>query len=351
MEYVTLVNTDLKVSRLGFGCYQIPLIPKEQTSYLVNFAIDKGINFFEVARDYRDSEERLGRIFRGNRDKIVLATKMGARKPLDIRKILDVSLRKLKTDYLDIYTMEGVNTISKLEDYKETIIPELDRLKKDGTIRYIGMSTHDFSVIEEAEEQGLEIDVYFTPANIMLRRPMKSKIPFVAIKAFGGYKYYYMQGQDVKYIQDLSEFDEWFEPELALNYLFSFNNIQSILCGFTSTEQITKDCEVERERMLTVANLEQIKSLFFNFLEFNEKYCDDCGKCQCPNGIRIPFLMRLWKYYDFYDIINWTSAVYNMLDADYRDCDGCKQCELICPKRLKIRSVLRELDECLRNEV
>lgn len=342
MEYVKLSNTELSVSRIGFGCYQLPLVSKEKTEILIRYAIEKGINFFETARDYRDSEEKIGNALY-DRDEIVLATKMGTRKPLNIRKILAVSLKKLQTEYLDIYSMQGVNTLDKLADYEKTILPEFLKLKKEGTIRYIGMTSHEISVIEEAKRRELEIDVFFTPANIMLRHPIQVGIPIVAIKPFGGYKYSYMQGQDVKYIHDTLEFEEWFTPEIALNYLLQFDNVKSILCGFTSIGQIDVDCKVESERMVDLKSI-----IRFKFTKFEDDYCDECGKCSCPNGIRIPFLMKLWKYYDFYNIKRWTKTCYNMLDADYRECNMCLKCVEQCPKHIAIITMLQKLEEELR---
>lgn len=347
MELVRLADTDLKVSRLGFGCYQLPLVPKQQSYDLINIALENGINFFETARDYRDSEERLGKILHSVRDKVVIATKMGSAKPLDVEKTLEVSLRKLQTDYVDIYSMEGVNTLSKFVDYGENILPTLKKLKKKGIIRYIGMTSHNWEVVERAMKVDVGIDVFFSPANIMLRRPLQSGIPFIALKPFGGYKYYYMQCQDVKYIADTSEFTEWFSPMVALNYLFQFKNVESILCGFTEKYQVELNCEIEHKRSIP----DGIKK-FYKFDKWDNKYCDDffnlCGRCSCESGMRIPFLMRLWKYYDFYDIVNWTKQVYNMMDMDYRDCGGCGLCDLECPKGIKIRETLKLLEEKLR---
>lgn len=342
MEYAKLSNTDLTVSRIGFGCFQLPLMSKRKSYRLLRTAVEKGINFFETARDYRDSEEKMGNALHDIRDKIVLATKMGSKKPANLRKIFDVSLKKLQTDYIDIYSIQGIHSLSKLYDYQKTIIPQLLKLRDEGLIGYIGMTSHEILVIEEAKKIEDSIDVFFTPINIMLRRPILSKIPLVALKPFGGYKYSYVQGQDVKYVSDTSEFGCWFNPEVALNYLLQFSHIESILCGFTSIQQILVDCQVELERKVNYGMGER-----FKFNEFGD-YCDQCGKCSCPNGIRIPFLMKLWEYYDFYNIKKWTKTVYNMLDADARDCDKCGECEFNCRRKIKIREILNKLEEELR---
>lgn len=347
MEYVKLNNTDLKVSRIGFGCYQLPLISKAQSSKLIQTALDQGINFFETARDYRNSEEKLGNAihnFPSIRDQIILATKIGAKKPINLRKTLNMSLRKLQTDYIDIYSMEGVNTIEKFNNYQSTVLPELKQFKREGIIGCIGMSSHNINVIKEAKkwEDVSEIEVYFTPANIMLRDPIRTNIPFVAIKPFGGYKYSYVQGQDVKYVSDTREFGRWFNPEIALNYLLQFNHVKSVLCGFTSTRQILDDCKVEKERIVNIRTRQE-----FKFTKF-EDYCNQCDKCSCPNGIRIPFLMKLWELYDFYGIKRWTKTCYNMLDADVRDCDNCGECEFTCKRNVKIREILNKLEKELR---
>lgn len=350
MEKRALDGTTFSISKIGLGGFHLPSLPNSDAIDLVRFAYENDINFFETARDYRNSEETIGIALRDVRDDVVLASKMGARMPRNFDKTLSLSLKKMGTDYLDIYTMQGVNSLRSYKRYAERILPLMEREKEVGRIKNIGLSSHSIDVITEASKNPL-IDVYFTPMNIMLREPIRVLLPtfhklnkgIVAIKAFGGYKYNYMQGQDPKWIKNTSEFDRWFAPEIALSYLLTFPRINSILCGFTTKEQIQLDCDIVNGKI-------NISNEDYNIFKFDALWqeCSQCGKCKCEQTIRIPFLMRIWEYYNFYGIKEWTRECYNHLDVDWRDCTLCGKCN--CPKGLNIPLILDILECELRND-
>lgn len=273
---------------------------------------------------------------------------MGSKKPLEngsnIEKLLGSSLDRLRTDYVDIYCIEGVNNYNSFHQYKKSILPKLEKLKEKGTIKNIGMTSHDPYIIDIASKT-TDIDIYYTPINVLYRHPLTVlkdfKKPLVAMKPFGGWKYYWTQGQDPKYIQDASEFEDWFRPQISLNYLLQFKIIKSILCGFTSKTEIDSALNSVNQK------LTEKEKIYYGF-DVIDNVCDECGKCECPCGIRIPFLMRLWKYYSMYGITKWTKEVYNHLDADIRYCDNCGLCERVCSKK-NIRDILTNLDLNLRD--
>lgn len=158
MKYRDFGNTGIKVSEIGFGCWPIggnnhgnsygPTTDKSSTD-AVNKAIDLGLNFFDTADVYGwgHSEELLGKALRGKRDRVVLATKVGADfyqgtgfqtfTPDYIRFALEKSLTRLNTDYIDVYQLHNppLKLISKEETYAT-----LRELKKEGKIRAFGVS-------------------------------------------------------------------------------------------------------------------------------------------------------------------------------------------------------------------
>lgn len=103
MNKITLGKTNLVIEKNGFGCLPIQRIREQDAVDLLHKAYDGGINFFDTARAYSDSEQKVGAAFSSMRDKIVLATKTGAQTAEGFRKDLETSLRTLKTDYIDIY--------------------------------------------------------------------------------------------------------------------------------------------------------------------------------------------------------------------------------------------------------
>ena len=103
MDSVTLGRTLITVNRNGFGALPIQRVPVKEAVRLLQKAHDGGITFFDTARSYTDSEEKLGLAFEGRRDRLYLATKTPAKTAEDFWKDLDTSLRLLKTDYIDIF--------------------------------------------------------------------------------------------------------------------------------------------------------------------------------------------------------------------------------------------------------
>ncbi len=151
MENITLHGTHLKVSRICFGTMTFGAQTDETAaSKMVDYCLDAGINFFDTANAYNGgkSEEMLGRILRGKRDRAVVASKVrnkmgddpdmdGLSRPAILRAI-DDSLRRLGTDYLDIYYLH-------LPDYQTPIIETLQAMNdlvKQGKVRYIASSNY-----------------------------------------------------------------------------------------------------------------------------------------------------------------------------------------------------------------
>ena len=103
MKRIQLGSTGIEIEKNGFGCLPIQRIPKEDAAVLLRRAYDGGINYFDTARSYSDSEEKLGYAFKGMRDRVIIATKTAAVTAEDMRKDLETSLRLLGTDYIDVY--------------------------------------------------------------------------------------------------------------------------------------------------------------------------------------------------------------------------------------------------------
>ena len=103
MGFVTLGKTGIKAQKQAFGCLPIQRISKEDAVSLLHRAYDGGMNYFDTARAYSDSEEKVGAAFAGMRDKVYIATKTGATTAEGMWKDLEESLRMLQTDYIDVY--------------------------------------------------------------------------------------------------------------------------------------------------------------------------------------------------------------------------------------------------------
>ena len=154
MKKMTLGKTGITVNKNGFGALPIQRISKKESVYLLQKAYDHGITFYDTARFYTGSEEKLGLAFEGKRDKIYLASKTGAQNPDDFWMDLETTLRNLKTDYLDIYQFHNIPFCPKPDD-ESGLYEAMQKAKEQGKIRHIAITNHRLSVAHEAINSGL----------------------------------------------------------------------------------------------------------------------------------------------------------------------------------------------------
>jgi len=198
MEYRTLGKTELKVSVIGFGCWQMGKkwwegTKDEETIPAVNKAIDLGINLFDTADVYGfgHSEKILAKALGKKRKDIILATKVGLEwsafgkithnlSKKYILKAVDKSLKRLNTDYIDIYQAHWPDPNTPVEETMEAF----NELKKSGKIRYIGVSNFNTSLIKGALKFG-EVQAIQPSYNIFQREYEKDTLPFCLEKEIG----------------------------------------------------------------------------------------------------------------------------------------------------------------------
>ena len=154
MQTVTLGKTGITVNKNGFGALPIQRISTEDAVYLARKAYEAGITFFDTARFYTDSEEKLGEAFDGMREKVYLATKTAAANAKEFWEQLETSLRNLRTDYVDLYQFHNPSFCPKPGDGTGLYEAMLEA-KAQGKVRHIGITNHRLSVAEEAIASGL----------------------------------------------------------------------------------------------------------------------------------------------------------------------------------------------------
>jgi aryl-alcohol dehydrogenase-like predicted oxidoreductase len=154
METVVLGRTGIKVNKNGFGALPIQRISKEEAAHLLRKAYDYGINFYDTARSYSDSEEKVGYALSDIRKDIYIATKTAATTVEVFWEHLETSLHNLKTEYIDIYQFHNPPFCPKPNDGTGLYEAMLEA-KEQGKIRHIGITNHRLSVAKEAVESGL----------------------------------------------------------------------------------------------------------------------------------------------------------------------------------------------------
>ncbi len=168
MEQRVLGKTNEKLSILGFGGILVSNETQNHAYSLVSKAIDRGINYFDVAPTYGNAQERLGPALDSYRQKVFLACKTTQRNKVEAQKELYESLRKLRTDHFDLYQIHG---LANLQETKEALgsggaIETFIQARKDGLIRYIGFSVHDIESALYAINQ-FDFDTVLFPVNFV----------------------------------------------------------------------------------------------------------------------------------------------------------------------------------------
>ncbi len=151
MEKRALGNTGEQLSILGFGGIVVSELRQEEAGRIVGEAVDRGVNYFDVAPTYGDAEDILGPALEPYRERVVLVGKTAERDREGSARELANSLRKLRTDHLDLYQLHG---IASLEDVEKVFGPggameTFEAAQRDGKVRYLGFSAH-------SEEAALE---------------------------------------------------------------------------------------------------------------------------------------------------------------------------------------------------
>jgi len=144
MERRRLGRTDVKLSIVGFGGIVVMNEDPSSASRIVGKAIERGINYFDVAPSYGNAEERLGPALEPFRKSVFLACKTGERTREEAKAELNRSLRRLHTDHLDLYQLHGVTTLEEVDRVMGSggAIETLVEAKKEGLVKYLGFSAH-----------------------------------------------------------------------------------------------------------------------------------------------------------------------------------------------------------------
>ena len=154
MKEITLGKTGIKTPQNAFGALPIQRVTMDEAVKILQRAYEGGMTFFDTARAYSDSEEKLGQAFEGMRDKIFIASKTMAKTPDEFWKQLDTSLTNLKTDYLDIYQLHCVPQCYKPDDGTGMYECML-KAKEQGIIKHIGITAHNIETAFQCVQSGL----------------------------------------------------------------------------------------------------------------------------------------------------------------------------------------------------
>ncbi len=326
MDKVRLGKTELTVNKNGFGALPIQRITKKEAVYLLQKAFYNGINYFDTARAYTDSEEKMGAAFEYTRDKIIISTKTGAQKAEDFWKDLETSLKMLKTDYIDIYQLHNPAFCPKPGD-ESGLYDAMVEAKKQGKIRHIGITNHRLAVAKEAIESGLYETMQFPfcylssgPDIEIVDMCKKADMGFIAMKALSGG----LITNSAMAYAFLAQYDNvepiWgVQRESELDEFIAYNDNPPAMDDKMRAE-IAKDQK-----------------------ELSGDFCRGCGYCMpCPQGIEINNCARMSLMLRRAPSQAWLTPEWQEKMKKTEDCLECGLCKSKCPYGLDTPALLKK---------
>jgi len=358
LEKRKLGRTNLSVGVIGFGAMWLPSLEVKDAVGLVQQALELHINYFDTARNYKDSEEKLGLALQGKRDNCIIATKTGSKTKRESLKDLRQSLQRLKTDRIDILQLHGIDDEVTLRKAIGTdgALQTCKTAKKRGLIDFTGISSHRPNILVEAIQTG-EFDTVLVPLNVLTPQATEELLPVaedhdVGIVVMKPFAFKVANIMTWQYHPSLSFFSN--EPELesllgeddysrvrsALGFVLS-QEISTIIPGFKNVEEV--ELAVKAEKELGRLGAEEKR---FSQFKLEDDYCRDCGLClPCPQELNIPAILRFYDLYRIYKLDAWAQKLYNCLEVKAESCNDCSVCVPKCPYGIPINTRLQEIAE------
>ena len=326
MGSVKLGRTGLVVEKQGFGCLPIQRISKAEAVELLRRAYDGGMNYFDTARAYSDSEEKVGAAFAGMRDRVILATKTAAQTADGFWKDLEVSLRTLGTDYIDIYQFHNPAFCPRPGGADGLYDAALEA-RSQGKIRHISITNHRLAVAHEAIDSGLYDTLQFPfsylsgPQELELVENCRAAdMGFIAMKGLAG-----------GLIRDGLTAAAFMEEHPTVLPIWGVQR-QSELDQFLSCVQ-TPPAMTEERKAVIRRDREELAGDF----------CRGCGYCMpCPAGIEINNCARMSLMLRRAPAADWLTPEWQEKMEQIKQCLHCGQCKSKCPYGLDTPRLLEE---------
>ena len=329
MEKVRLGRTNLMVSNIGFGGIPIQRLTEAETIAVVRRALDLGVNFIDTANNYTTSEERIRKAIKGSREKVIVATKSGSRDPAELSRHLELSLKRLDTDYIDIYQFHGISDFASLDKIlapggaMETVV----KAQAKGIVRHIGLSSHQLDVALKAAASGCFETIMF-PFNFISSEAADKLIPLCRKMDVGFICMKPMAGGMVD------------NANIAIKYLRQFPDIVPIP-GIEKIAEIEEIVNImQGPAQMTAAEKREMAHIKETL---GAHFCHRCDYCQpCTMKIPISTVLTHQSAYRRLPPARFFSPPLGEPIEKATDCSDCGECEQRCPYHLPIRKLLKE---------
>lgn len=379
MIYNTLGKTGLEVSRLGFGTMRLPTkadnsdIDSEEASKMLQYGIENGINLIDTAYPYHskelsgngNSEKFVGEFLKENslRDEVILQTKSPSwliESHDDFEHYLDVQLEKLQTDYIDIYLLHSLTVPDWTKVNDLDVLDFLDDVLASGKVKHVGFSSHieiDY-LIEILDEypkwevvltQMNYLDEYYQSGVMGLNYLKDINVGSMIMEPLRGGRLVENIPSEVQNIWDSSEVKRT-PVEWALQYLWNRDDVDCVLSGMTSLDQVKENIEIaSRIDEISEYDQELIREVARTYRTFLGNSCTRCGYCMpCPHGVDI---INCFTEYNIAHMMGNPKAsamqYFSLIDDDSRadSCVDCKECIPFCTQMIDIPEELQKVYE------
>ncbi len=360
----------IEVSAFGVGCMRFPMttvdgvevVDESISTPAIRYAIDNGVNYMDTAYVYSNqkNETALGHALRdGYREKVYVATKLptwACNTREDMDRILDESLSRLETDYIDFYLVHALNKDSWQKMYDLGVLDFMDKAKASGKIRYACFSFHDnyetFKTILEAYDWDM-CQIQFNFMDVENQAGLKGLklagergVPVVIMEGLLGGKLANVPDN----VQAL--YDSWPEKrspvEWAFRWLCNFPEVATVLSGVTNLEmtknnlEIFDRCETGIMREEELALIDKVREAYLSRTKIG---CTGCRYCMpCPNEVDIPGIFSTWNDLSLYgqNLAGNRRYAKKLSEGKGADkCIECGACEGVCPQQLSIIESLK----------
>ena len=324
MEKVRLGRTELMVTKNGFGALPIQRVDMGTAKTILRKAYENGINYFDTARAYSDSEEKIGNSLADVRENIIISTKTMSTTVEGFWSQLETSLENMKTDYIDIYQFHNPPFCPKPGDGSGLYEAMLEA-KAQGKIRHIGITSHSLAIAEEAVKSGLYETLQFPFSYLASEKEealvhlcKEYDVGFICMKALAG-GLITNSAAAYAYLAQFPVAPIWgIQRESELDEFLSYNENPPAL-----TEELKTFIEKEREELVG-------------------EFCRGCGYCMpCPVGIQINNCARMSLLLRRSPAAGWLTEANQEKMRKIEDCINCGQCKAKCPYGLDTPNLLK----------
>ncbi len=328
MKKIRLGRTELMVTDVSFGALPVQRVPTEDAVKLIRRAYEGGINYFDTANMYTDSEYKLGLALSDVRHDVVISTKSGGRDRKTAAAHIENSLRLLKTDYIDLFQFHNPPTLPDPEDSDSAFAAALDA-KEKGYIRHIGITNHRLRLAHEAIASGLYETLQFPFSYIGSEEELalpalcrEADMGFIAMKGLAG---------------------------------GLLNNAAACAAFMRRYDNVVPIWGIQRERelseFLALGALEDLPVtpelaaiIDRDRAELTGGFCRSCGYClPCPAKIDIPQAARMNCLIRRAPMAQFMTEDYYALMHRIDDCTGCRACASRCPYGLDTPNLLKTM--------